>query len=135
MRKDRQHWGIVTPESEALQVLNKDSAREFGLYLFFDGSWLGALLAMSHHKCDGPTEEFTETECSPYDSICGERFPDRFVSKKNSLITDAPQEYSFTGEYWSDPGSFSEIAPLCLVKAPPGKITPPGKMIPLGILK
>jgi hypothetical protein len=43
---------------------------------------------MSHHKCDGSTEDFTETECNPYDSICGERFPGRFVLKKNFLIID-----------------------------------------------
>ena len=68
--------------------MNNDSAGEFELSLFFDDSQLGALLAMSHHKCDGPTEEFTETECNPCDSVCGERFPGRFVLKKNFLIID-----------------------------------------------
>jgi hypothetical protein len=43
---------------------------------------------MSHHKRDGSTGEFTETECNPCESVNGERFPDRFVLKKNSLITD-----------------------------------------------
>jgi hypothetical protein len=41
-RMDRHHWGIATSKSEALQVLNEGSAEEFGLSLFFNGSWLGA---------------------------------------------------------------------------------------------
>jgi hypothetical protein len=34
MKIDRHHWRMVTSESEALQVLNKCSAGEFGLSLF-----------------------------------------------------------------------------------------------------
>ena len=43
---------------------------------------------MSHHKCDGSTKEFIETECNPHDSICGEKFPCRLVLKKNFSIID-----------------------------------------------
>ena len=56
---DRHHWGMVTSESEALQVLNKGSAGEF-----------------------------METACNPCDPVSGERFLGRFVLEKNSLMTD-----------------------------------------------
>ena len=87
---------------------------------------------MSHHKCDGSTEEFTEMEYNPYDSICGERFSDRFVLKKSSLMTEYPQEYNFTGNIGMI-GHFNEVASP--VKAPLGKKTSLRKTIPLGRLK
>jgi hypothetical protein len=76
---------MVTLENEALQVLDRDSAGEFRLSLIFDGNWL---LAMCHHKGDDSTGELTETEYYPCNSVNGERFPGRFVLKKNSLMTD-----------------------------------------------
>jgi hypothetical protein len=30
-----------------------------------------------------PLRKIAKAECSPHDSICGEKFPDRLVSKKN----------------------------------------------------
>ena len=56
---------------------------------------------MSHHKCDGSTEEFIETACSPYDSICGGRFPCRFVLKKNFLIIDILRSIVSLENIWS----------------------------------
>jgi hypothetical protein len=58
------------------------------------------------------------TECSPYDSICGERFPGRFILKKNFLITDVPRSI-VSPEDIGVIGHFSEVAPF--VKAPLGK--------------
>ena len=115
-RIDRHHWGMVTLESEALQVLNRGSAGEFRLSLFFDGSWP---LAMCHHKGDDSTGELTETECYPCDSVNGERFLGRFVFKKNSLMTDILRSTVSLGNIGVI-GNLSEVASL--VKAPLGKV-------------
>ena len=72
---------------------------------------------MSHHKCDGSTEEFTETECNPYDSICGERFLGRLVLEKNFLIIDILRSI-VSLENIGMIGDFSEVASP--VKAPLG---------------
>ena len=68
-------------------------------------------MAKSHHKCDGSTEEFTETECNPCDSICGERFPGRLVWKKKCLIIDILRSIVSLGNI-GVVGNFSEVASL-----------------------
>jgi hypothetical protein len=76
---------------------------------------------MSHHKCDGSTEELTESKCNSCDSnsICGERFLGRFVLKKNSLMTDIPRSIVSLGTI-GVMGNFNEVARL--VKVPLGNM-------------
>ena len=74
-------------------------------------------MTKSHHKCDSSTEEFIETACDPYDSVCGEIFPCRLVLKKNFLIMDILRSI-VSLENIGVIGPFSEIASP--VKAPLG---------------
>ena len=57
-------------KERSLQILNKDSAGEFGLPLFLCRSFL----AVSYHKCDDSVGEFMEAECDPRDPVSGENF-------------------------------------------------------------
>jgi hypothetical protein len=89
-----------------------------------NGSWLGAYRPKGHQKHDGSTEEFIEMACDPYDSVCGEKFPYRLISKKNfSIISILRSIVSL--ENIGVISHFSEAAPFCLVKAPLGKFMRP----------
>ena len=98
-----------------MQVLNKGSAGEFGALLSFEWPLARSFSAKSHYKCDGFTKEFKETKCNPYESICREEFPDRFVLKKNSLVTDALRSI-VSLENVGVIRYFSEVAPFVLLK-------------------
>ena len=118
-RMGRHHWGMVTSENEVCKPWIRVPLGEFGLSLSFDDSWQWVF---GRHKCGGSTEEFIKVEYSPYESICRERFPDRFVLKKNSLTTDALRSI-VSLENDGVIGHFSEVASP--VKAPLGKLMRP----------
>ena len=70
---------------------------------------------MSLHKCDDSAREFMEAECSPYDSTCRERFPDRFVLKEDFLTTDTLRSI-VSLENVGVIRCFNEAAPFVLLK-------------------
>jgi hypothetical protein len=56
-----------------------------------------------------PPRKIAEAECSPHDSICGEKFPDRFVLKKNISIIDILRSIASL-ENFGVISHFSEVA-------------------------
>jgi hypothetical protein len=58
------------------------------IVLVLDDSCAGSFSAVSRHIRNDYVGEFMEAKCNPCDSVCGERFPGRFVLKKNFLIID-----------------------------------------------